>query len=155
MDSDDTNFRRCLAGALRTRCQEIGKKYVALIEDIYTCMWVDIERRKISAILNEEHSIVLSTVEINAMDRYFHARNMGGLPGTLRPRGVLRDVDQTGRVEFLVGSKPSASNSTALWDLKAVLGLMRAINSVAPDARLDVQDVLLLRGESPESLMHC
>jgi hypothetical protein len=120
-----------------------------------------IDRRKLQKVVEAKDTFVLSTDELEYLNRYLEPLGHGLAHMSILERpSVLEALARSGHmVKLLLGSKPVSSfgaSSTfgassargyqrfmADWDVRALAEIVGNVNTFAPQVRFDIRDVLL------------
>jgi hypothetical protein len=105
------------------------------------------DRRKLKSIIEADKNLVLSLKELRALDCYLerYGEGLAYVPLFQKP-DLMQTLAESGRVTFLLGSKPEAKGELrhfSHWDVLAMAEIQRAINPSEVSVRFDIQDVPL------------
>jgi hypothetical protein len=105
------------------------------------------DRRKLKSIIEADKNLVLTLKELRALDCYLepYGEGLAYVPLFQKP-DLMQTLAESGRVTFLLGSKPEAEGELrhfSHWDVLAMAEIQRAINPSEVSVRFDIQDVPL------------
>ena len=105
-----------------------------------------VDRRKLKQIIENDPSLVLSLRELRAIDKYLEPMGEGLAYNPLFEKSeVLRCIAESGRVEFMLGSKPDDVERLRInishWDFLGMNQIESAVRDISRDAHVRVREV--------------